>query len=123
MHKEAYIIRGLPSEDYKEFKNRMLQLSQEVLSQSSPQRLKVCLTVQRPPRISVIPFKRKKIAAISVYGEQGSLLKSISKLEGFSGAYLVKEAMDDKAIDPENGKRLWELSEELSKRIIHRSYG
>lgn len=53
-------------------------------------------------------------------------LAASSDLEGKTGSYLFlmqEKAMDEKARDPENGKRLWELSEELSKRITHRTYG
>lgn len=42
-------------------------------------------------------------------------------LEGKTGNYLFlmqKKAMDEKATDPENGKRLWDLSEKLEERII-----
>jgi NAD(P)-dependent dehydrogenase (short-subunit alcohol dehydrogenase family) len=42
-------------------------------------------------------------------------------LEGRTGTYLFlmqEKAMDEKAMDPENGRRLWHLSEELAKRIL-----
>ena len=41
--------------------------------------------------------------------------------EGKTGSYLFlmqKKDMDEKARDPENGSRLWKLSEQLEKRII-----
>ncbi len=47
---------------------------------------------------------------------------AVSKeLEGSTGNYLFlmqEKAMDEKATDPENGNGLWELSEQLEKRII-----
>ena len=48
-------------------------------------------------------------------------LAASKELEGSTGNYMFlmqKKAMDDKASDPENGSRLWELSEQLEKRII-----
>jgi NAD(P)-dependent dehydrogenase (short-subunit alcohol dehydrogenase family) len=42
-------------------------------------------------------------------------------LEGTTGTYLFlmqKKEMDPKATDPQNGRRLWELSERLKKEII-----
>jgi len=42
-------------------------------------------------------------------------------LEGKTGEYMFlmeRKEMDEKASDPENGARLWELSEKLSKRIM-----
>jgi len=49
-------------------------------------------------------------------------LAASSDMEDKTGEYMflmqMKE-MDEKAIDPKNGKRLWELSEKLSKRILN----
>jgi NAD(P)-dependent dehydrogenase (short-subunit alcohol dehydrogenase family) len=48
-------------------------------------------------------------------------LAGSSDLEGRTGTYLFlmqEKAMDEKALDPQNGKRLWDLSEELEKRIF-----
>lgn len=93
MQKEIYIIRGLPTEDHKNFKDRILKLSAEVLKQLVPGKLKICLTLESPPRISIIPFKRSKIAVLSVHGKQGTLLTGLAHEEGYAGAYTVEEAM------------------------------
>jgi len=48
-------------------------------------------------------------------------LAASKELEGSTGSYLFlmqKKDMDEKARDPENGSRLWKLSEQLEKRII-----
>jgi NAD(P)-dependent dehydrogenase (short-subunit alcohol dehydrogenase family) len=48
-------------------------------------------------------------------------LAASKELEGSTGNYMFlmqEKAMDEKAGDPENGSRLWELSEKLEKRII-----
>ena len=48
-------------------------------------------------------------------------LAASKELEGSTGNYMFlmqEKAMDDKARDPENGSRLWKLSEQLEKRII-----
>lgn len=48
-------------------------------------------------------------------------LAASRELEGKTGNYMFlmqEKAMDEKAIDPVNGKRLWELSEKLEKQII-----
>jgi NAD(P)-dependent dehydrogenase (short-subunit alcohol dehydrogenase family) len=48
-------------------------------------------------------------------------LAASEALEGKTGDYLFlmqEKAMDHKASDPKNGKRLWELSEQLEQRII-----
>lgn len=48
-------------------------------------------------------------------------LAASGEIEGTSGSYMFlmqKKEMDEKATDPQNGKRLWELSEKLEKQII-----
>ena len=47
-------------------------------------------------------------------------LATSREIEGQTGKYLFlmeEKPMDQKAMDLENGKKLWELSEELRKRI------
>ena len=93
MQKEVYIIRGLPSEDYKAFKDRVFRLSEDVLEKNGPEKLKICLTEVRPPRISVIPFKKKKVAALSVYSSKGGAIRAITETPGYTGGYAVEEAI------------------------------
>lgn len=93
MHKEIYILTSHNSENYKAFQNRIMDLSQSVLKEYDPETLKTCLTHRSPPPISVIPFKRNKIAAISVTRDTGSSLDLIKDTEGFIGAYRVNEAI------------------------------
>jgi len=48
-------------------------------------------------------------------------LAASKELESSTGTYLFlmqKKDMDEKATDPQNGSRLWKLSEKLEKRII-----
>jgi hypothetical protein len=93
MQKEIFIIHGLPSEDYKDFKDRIFRLSEKILKQLVPEKLKICLTLVKPPRISIIPFKRNKVAAISVHRERGSLPDCLVNAAGYTGAYAVEEAI------------------------------
>ncbi len=47
-------------------------------------------------------------------------LAASKAMEGRTGAYMFlmqHKEMDEKAVDPENGRRLWELSEELMKTV------
>lgn len=51
-----------------------------------------------------------------------SYLAASSEVEGKTGEYMFlmqKKEMEKKATDPQNGKKLWELSEKLSKRILN----
>lgn len=49
-------------------------------------------------------------------------LAASREVEGTTGTYLFlmqKKEMDQKAVDPQNGKRLWELSDRLKKQILN----
>lgn len=93
MQKEIYILSGLPGEDYKAFKNRIFKLNEVLLDRYGPASLKTCLTLKRPPRISVIPFKKRKIAVTSLTREKGPALDLITKEAGYAGGYTVDEAI------------------------------
>ena len=93
MNKKIYLIKGIADESYKQFSDRILALSKTVSYDEEIIQLKVVFTNQAPPKISVIPFKKDKIAAISVVSskkENGKLLKDEA---GFSGGYAVEEAL------------------------------
>ena len=93
MYKEVYILNSLPNEDYNSFKNRILNLSEGILDQFEPEALKICLTLKSPPLISVIPFKREKIAVLAVTRERGTAIKLITNAPGYRGGYEVEEAI------------------------------
>ncbi len=93
MHKEIYILKSKKTEDYKSFEIRIFNLSSSVIEKYGPESLKTCLTVKPPPRISVIPFKRQKVAVISVTHDSNASMDLINQSEGFSGSYMVEEAI------------------------------
>jgi len=93
MHKEIYILKSQLSEDYKSFKNRIFNLCNAVAEKYEPESLKTCLTVKPPPRISVIPFKREKIAVISLTHKTSTGIDLITREQGFTGSYMVEETI------------------------------
>ena len=93
MPKEIYILRSRMSEDYNSFKNRIIRLAGNVVEQYTPESLKASLTIRRPPLISVIPFRREKIAVLSVTRNTGTEMELITRSEGYDGGYLVEEAV------------------------------
>jgi hypothetical protein len=93
MRKEIYLVRGKEKEDYRAFTDRILGMATSSLSRSGPYSIKVTLTREAPPRISVIPFRKNKIAVFSVYKEDHEPLGDLHKAEGFSGAFKVEEAL------------------------------
>jgi hypothetical protein len=93
MRKEMYLIRGIENENYRQFTDRILKLADTVSELISPDALKVTLTREAPPTISVIPFKKKKIAVFSVYKENNTKVGHLINYEGFAGSFIVDEAL------------------------------
>lgn len=93
MRKEMYLVRGNEKEDYRAFTERILQLADETAKRANPFGLRVTLTSQAPPSISVIPFKKSKIAVFSIYRKELEPVGWLKNAEGFSGAFRVDEAL------------------------------
>jgi len=93
MIKEIYLIRGNQSEDYKAFKKRIFKAVKVIEIGLKPIALKFTITDKAPPKLSVIPFRKNKIAAISVYKKEQTAIHSLRTIEGFYGAYRVEEAL------------------------------
>ena len=92
MKKVIYIIRGKKTESYDDFLNRIAGAMGRVIV-DNPVKLKVVLTVEAPPILSVIPFKKTKIACVSVWWKKDVLPDELTLIEGFVGKYSVTEAL------------------------------
>ncbi len=95
MKKEIYLIGGLASESYPAFRDRMLAAAAEVSRAFHPEKMWLTLTETPPPLISVIPFKRKKVAAFSLIRKEGdeAEVSPLLKMAGFLNASRVEEAI------------------------------
>lgn len=93
MKKTIYLVRGTKSESYIDFKNRILLFAHEFVKNYLPEKLKVVLTENKPPKVSVIPFKKMKIASISVVQDSNEPVPGIEKVFGFVGSFEVTEAL------------------------------
>jgi len=93
MRKEIYLIRGDVKEGYREFTERMLKTANDISEMVNPAALKVTLTQGPPPKLSVIPFKKSKIAVFSVYKHDNVKVDLLMRSEGFAGAFKVEEAI------------------------------
>ena len=93
MLKTIYIVKELPDEDYKQFEKRMFTLAGRITSLLKPDTLKLNLTLEPPPVLSVIPFSRHKVAAFSVTGINSEQYNSIADTGGYTGTYRVEEAV------------------------------
>jgi hypothetical protein len=93
MRKEMYLIRGNAGEDHRQFNARMLQTAISTAELINPDALKVTLTQEPPPKISIIPFRKNKIAVFSVFKEDHVKVDFLMNTEGFAGAFTVEEAI------------------------------
>ena len=108
MNKTIYLVRGNKTESYVNFKNRMLSLVNRLVENNSTILVKVVLTESAPPSISIIPFKKDKIASISIKTNEEKEFKELTEAKGFAGYFEVTEALpvaydkswDDGSITP-----------------------
>lgn len=93
MSKEIILIKGLENETYMQFSERILSLGKSLLEDKEITQVKISCTLNPPPKLSVIPFKKAKIAAISINSEDKESKKKLFNAPGFDGSYLVHEAI------------------------------
>ena len=93
MNKEIYLVRSTDNENYQEFCHRIFNMTSLLAKKINPEALKFTITETAPPRLTIIPFCRKKIAVISVYKSNPEPVEELRKTEGFCGAYRVTEAL------------------------------
>jgi len=93
MKKEIFLIRGLENENYRQFRERILKLASALSNVNKNVQIKVSYTEKSPPKISVIPFKNQKVAAISVFSTEKGNVSILMNASGFLGGYAVEEAI------------------------------
>ncbi len=93
MRKKIYLIKGIPQEDYTSFSRRVISRAKLVSSKDGINSVKLSYTLAPPPVMSVIPFKKEKIGALSVTHNNIGLINEIVNEPGFTGAYEVEEAL------------------------------
>jgi hypothetical protein len=94
MSKYISIIRGRQDESYDTFHDRIsetvIQISNALPASSY---LHYTITLEGPPKRSVIPFRKDKIALISVKTEKGNCTDLMKPAEGYAGTFTVTEAL------------------------------
>lgn len=93
MRKEIYLIKGASEETYEDFSKRIVSLAKIVSEDDSIVQTKLIFTKESPPKVSIIPFRKDKIAAISIYNKGNESLQEFIQEKGFLGAYIVEEAI------------------------------
>lgn len=95
MKKEIYILRDVDGETYSGFRDRMMAVARESAQVYEPAKMWLTLTETPPPVISVIPFRRKKIAVFSMIrrDEDSRPAELLISNQGFRSACTVDEAI------------------------------
>lgn len=93
MHKEIYLIQGLQDENYSGFHSRISGMVEFIAETLKPRGLKYTITAKAPPAVSIIPFSKKLMTAVSVYKEETHPVSNLIDADGFYGAYRVTEAL------------------------------
>lgn len=88
MQKTMFLIRG-KDETYPAFRKRIFGKASQI---EPVYGLSLTITEKAPPRLSVIPFRREKIAVVSAYDDPAPAIPVLETTEGFAGAYRVEEA-------------------------------
>jgi hypothetical protein len=91
--KSMILIRGEKQESYNIFKDRVLDFARKVAGKAAGASVSLTLTEATPPSLSVIPFKRKKIAVLSISGKKEGMIELTTLPKGFAGVYRVTEAL------------------------------
>jgi hypothetical protein len=91
--KEIYLLSGTSDETYADFKRRIFEKVSNLAGKAGLEAIKFTITENPPPGISVIPFKKKKMAALSVYSRNPDPVAELYDTTGFYGAYRVTEAL------------------------------
>jgi len=87
-----YLVRGVQRENYSSFKQRIHD-AVSTLVKDNHFALSYLITEEPPPKISIIPFKKKKIASVTVWTSKVQPIEDLVKLKGFEGVYNVTEAL------------------------------
>ncbi|MEJ2593877.1 MAG: hypothetical protein P8100_01815 [bacterium] len=93
MSKQIYLVRGTPEESYTSFGDRIYKALDELTRKEEITSLSYTITEEHPPAISIIPFKKKKIACISIWTKSANPFGSIVEMNGFEGTYSATEAL------------------------------
>jgi hypothetical protein len=97
MVKLQYLLRAPATEKVEAFRDRTLATGARLLA-GGPARLKLTFTAEEPPRLSVAPFRRDRIALVSLWDEttpEAAAVRwsAILKSEGAAAGYCVDESV------------------------------
>ena len=105
MKKVICIFRDDTVRNYEVFQNLIKETTSIILDVINPAKLSYTISSEKPPAISIIPFKKSLISIVSVYYNEELSLDFLKDFEGFSGCYAVTEAL------PVSYEKVWEHGE------------
>ena len=91
--KQICLVRGSDDESYNAFRERVHKESLALTTDKNIRNVSYTITTAPPPVISIIPFRKQKIAAISLKNSGEPNLDNLWKTKGFAGIYPVTEAL------------------------------
>ena len=96
MVKLQYLLRAPATESVAAFRDRTLACGARLLA-SCPARLKLTFTAEEPPRLTVMPFRRDRLALVSLWDEAAPETaaprwNAILEGEGAAAGYRVEES-------------------------------
>jgi hypothetical protein len=92
-YKQIYLVNGTEDESYKAFKERIHWEADILARTNTINCISYTITENEPPSVSIIPFRKQKIACISLWKSDDEPEKNLIKLQGFQGVYSVTEAL------------------------------
>jgi len=97
MVKLQYLLRAPAAESVRAFRDRALAGGARLLA-SGPARLKLTFTAEEPPRVSVLPFRRDRVALVSLWDEAAPEAAAVRwnalmQAEGAAAGYRVEESV------------------------------
>jgi hypothetical protein len=97
MVKLQYLLRAPAAEPVAAFRSQALAVGARLLA-SGPARLKLTFTAEEPPRVSVMPFRRDRVALVSLWDEAmpdaaAASWNALLQAEGAAAGYRVEESV------------------------------
>ena len=97
MVKLQYLLRAPATERVEVFRDRALAVGARLLA-CGPARLKLTWTTEEPPRLTMMPFRRDRVAVVSLWDEAApeaaeSRWNALLRAEGAASGYRVDESV------------------------------
>jgi len=89
MKKAICILRGNNEQKIEEFNKSIRDITDSILEELNPEKLSYTASYEKPPAISIIPFKKSLISIISIYYNEEPSFNFPKNLKGFISSDLL----------------------------------